>query len=297
MQQELKLRIISGIVLAVAVLAATWFGGVWFIGLSVAIGLLVFHEWAAMSRTRAERLHLSSLSADTALWGGWAALIVTGGLVFAGLFHWALLVAAFASLALFAVNGRGTASRWLAPGIFYAGASMTSLAAIRQGDAGGFLAMLFVFAVVWATDIMAYFVGRAVGGKKLAPSISPGKTWSGAIGGAIFGVIAGLAVFIIADGQTSVTLGILALALSVVSQAGDLFESALKRKAGVKDSSHLIPGHGGVMDRVDGLVAAAFMLFIVVSIAQMAADTNVLSAGDVLRQWSGASSTISASGA
>jgi len=117
--------------------------------------------------------------------------------------------------------------------------------------------------VVWATDIFAYFVGRAIGGPKLAPSISPGKTQSGALGGAIGGVIAGLLLAAAAGAGHLGMLSVVALALSVISQAGDLFESWVKRRHGAKDSGTLIPGHGGVMDRVDGLVAAAFALYVI----------------------------------
>ncbi|MFC6490689.1 phosphatidate cytidylyltransferase, partial [Nitratireductor sp. GCM10026969] len=108
-----------------------------------------------------------------------------------------------------------------------------------------------------------FFVGRALGGPRLAPAISPGKTWSGAIGGALGGLAAGLAVAGFDSGEPALLWGgLVALALSVVSQAGDLFESALKRRHGVKDSGRLIPGHGGVMDRVDGLVAAALLFYL-----------------------------------
>jgi phosphatidate cytidylyltransferase len=117
--------------------------------------------------------------------------------------------------------------------------------------------------VVWATDICAYFVGRAVGGPKLAPSISPGKTQSGALGGTVGGVVAGLLLATGAGAGNLATLGLVALVLSVISQAGDLFESWVKRQHGAKDSSTLIPGHGGVMDRVDGLVAAALALYVI----------------------------------
>jgi phosphatidate cytidylyltransferase len=123
--------------------------------------------------------------------------------------------------------------------------------------------MLFLFATVWATDILAYFVGRAIGGPKLAPSISPGKTWSGAIGGAVAGAAAGLVVAAAMGSASLAWIGLIAIVLSVVSQAGDLFESSVKRRNGVKDSGSLIPGHGGVMDRVDGLVAAAFALYVI----------------------------------
>ena len=126
----------------------------------------------------------------------------------------------------------------------------------------GLIAILFLFAVVWATDILAYFVGRSVGGPKLAPSISPGKTQSGAAGGAVGGVVAGVILAAAAGLSGLGQLAVIALVLSILAQAGDLFESWVKRQHGVKDSSAIIPGHGGVMDRIDGLVAAAFALYI-----------------------------------
>ncbi|TIW34428.1 MAG: phosphatidate cytidylyltransferase, partial [Mesorhizobium sp.] len=142
---------------------------------------------------------------------------------------------------------RGTA-QWDAPGLAYASLSGLSLALLRNGDRSGLIAILFLFAVVWATDIAAYFVGRAVGGPKLAPSISPGKTQSGALGGAVGGVVAGVLLASATGVGNLGTLGLVALALSVVAQAGDLFESWVKRRHGQKDSGNLIPGHGGVMD-------------------------------------------------
>ena len=127
----------------------------------------------------------------------------------------------------------------------------------------GSIAILFLFAVVWATDILAYFVGRAVGGPKLAPSISPGKTWSGAIGGAVGGLarrhpVCGADRLGRAAGRP-----LSRCCWRSSAQFGDLFESFVKRRQGVKDSSQLIPGHGGVMDRVDGLVAAALALYVI----------------------------------
>jgi phosphatidate cytidylyltransferase len=138
-----------------------------------------------------------------------------------------------------------------------------SLAWLRDADHAGLVAILFLFAVVWATDIAAFFVGRSLGGPKLAPAISPGKTQSGALGGAAGGVLAGVALAAFADLDNLPLMALLAFLLSVVSQIGDLFESWVKRRHGVKDSGNLIPGHGGVMDRVDGLVAAAFALYVV----------------------------------
>jgi phosphatidate cytidylyltransferase len=142
--------------------------------------------------------------------------------------------------------------------------------------------MIFIFAVVWATDILAYFTGRAIGGPKLAPRISPGKTWSGAIGGAVSGVIAGVAVFLSHFSLDDVRIPLLALALSVASQIGDLFESYMKRRFGVKDSSRLIPGHGGVMDRVDGLVFACFAALLFVLVQVMAAGGQNAPMGAIL---------------
>ena len=133
------------------------------------------------------------------------------------------------------------------------------MALLRDSDKPGFLAVLFLFAVVWATDILAYFVGRALGGPKLAPAISPGKTWSGAIGGAVGGVGAGILLAALAGAGLSFAI----FTTAVISQAGDLFESWVKRRKGLKDSGTIIPGHGGVMDRVDGLVAAAFALYLI----------------------------------
>jgi phosphatidate cytidylyltransferase len=118
------------------------------------------------------------------------------------------------------------------------------------------VAILFLFAVVWATDVTAYFAGRAIGGPKLWAAVSPKKTWSGALGGTLGGVVAALLVATFMGLVIAPMLVLVALFLSVASQAGDLLESALKRQFGAKDSSDLIPGHGGLMDRLDGFLTA-----------------------------------------
>jgi phosphatidate cytidylyltransferase len=128
---------------------------------------------------------------------------------------------------------------------------------LRRDPDFGLAAILFLFALVWVTDIAGYFTGRAFGGPKLAPKISPNKTWAGAIGGLVGAMIAGVAVAKFFGLQDLVTIAIVASALSAVAQGGDLFESAIKRRFGAKDAGRLIPGHGGVMDRIDGFVAAA----------------------------------------
>jgi phosphatidate cytidylyltransferase len=252
---NLQLRVISGVIMAAVVLWLTWLGGFPFRALSAVISVAVFYEWCAMSRTPANGAYqwlsaaLLALVLLALLAGapGHAVLLALCG---------AVLVSAGIGL----VRGQGT---WTTVGLAYAGLSGISLALLRGSENDGLIAILFLFAVVWATDILAYFVGRAVGGPKLAPAISPGKTWSGAIGGTICGMIAGLAVAATAGGAGLFIMVPVVLLLSVVSQIGDLFESWVKRRHGVKDSSHLIPGHGGVMDRVDGLVAAAFALYVI----------------------------------
>lgn len=136
-------------------------------------------------------------------------------------------------------------------------AAVPAVALLYVMDAGGSESVFWLLAVIWATDIGAYVCGRLIGGPKLAPSVSPKKTWSGAIGGVIWAVVASAAVYWAYHGLFLPKLVAIAMLLSILSQAGDLFESALKRRYEVKDSGALIPGHGGLMDRFDGLWAAA----------------------------------------
>lgn len=257
---NLQQRFMSAAVLIVVVLALTWLGGVWFRLLAVVIGAAVFYEWCAMMHTPEVRQHQTVLAVLLAvllaalLAGAPAAYLL--GLLLAGLVLGAVMAA------------KGRHGPWHVAGLAYAGLLALSLALLRGADQVGLAAILFLFAVVWATDIMAYFTGRALGGPKLAPSISPGKTWSGAIGGALAAVIAGgLAARYAGASWGLAATALFTLVLSAVSQAGDLFESSLKRRFGVKDSSRLIPGHGGVMDRVDALAAAAVAMFVAGALA------------------------------
>jgi phosphatidate cytidylyltransferase len=150
---------------------------------------------------------------------------------------------------------------WAAAGALYAGALVVSVVLLRLSPSFGLAAMSWLFAVVWGTDIVAYFAGRLIGGHRLWPRVSPGKTWSGAIAGAFGGAVLGLML----AGWTNhlAALFWLGLAAAIVSELGDLLESALKRGFGVKDSSNLIPGHGGLMDRLDGFIAASVLAAVV----------------------------------
>lgn len=253
-RSNLKLRIVSALVLGVIVLAVTWIGGTAFRLFSAALAIFVLYEWLDMRPA-------VSRSVKALAWGAFlvpvAVLAIGGGAPVSLSF---LAAAVLAVLVYGVFSGEGT---WAGFGMAYAGVPAIAIVAMRGADIAGFAAILFLFAIVWATDILAYFVGRAVGGPKLAPSISPGKTWSGAAGGALGAIVAGGVVAWLANGTLSLfAMCLLGLVLSVVSQVGDLFESAIKRRHGVKDSSTLIPGHGGVMDRVDGLIAAAAVFFI-----------------------------------
>ena len=149
---------------------------------------------------------------------------------------------------------------WITAGIGYAGCMLLAPVLLRADDIDGFLAMVLLFAIVWTTDILGYFAGRAFGGPKLMPAVSPKKTWSGAIAGALGAMIVARSgrqpLWRRSTGRRSRSI---ALLLSVVAQAGDLFESWVKRQFGAKDASQLIPGHGGVMDRLDGFWAAALV--------------------------------------
>jgi phosphatidate cytidylyltransferase len=148
---------------------------------------------------------------------------------------------------------------WVAGGVPYAGAIGIAPVVLRADGDHGFVAVIVLFVVVWSTDIAAYFAGRAIGGPKLLPRVSPKKTWSGALAGAAGAVIAALVVAKLAGLTGWLMIAVVALVLSIVAQAGDLFESFLKRRFGVKDSGHLVPGHGGLMDRLDGFVTAAVL--------------------------------------
>ena len=175
----------------------------------------------------------------------------------------ALLVAAVATAMFWEwwTLTRSWGPRWTVGGFVYALLPAISLLWIRERDPRGVDLLLWVFIVTWATDIGAYFVGRAIGRTKLAPSISPGKTVEGLIGGVIAAALLGGAWVIYLD--LSRVLLILAPLFALAAQGGDLFESWIKRRVGVKDSGHWLPGHGGLLDRLDGLVPVAVLTALV----------------------------------
>ncbi|WP_428696943.1 phosphatidate cytidylyltransferase [Stappia sp.] len=251
---ELRLRVISALLLAPAVLLATYVGG-WPFAIGAALcAAILLQEWVVI--VRAQNL-IATVGAALAVAGAMLAVATGHAQIALGLL---LLSAAVLLGAGWLLGAVGVA--WLAGGVLYAGLTGVVLVILRAGEAG-FIVIVFLFAVVWATDIAAYFAGRRIGGPKLWARVSPKKTWSGAIGGFLAAVLVGLvAGLLVGRAPLSVWL-VAAGVLSVFSQVGDLLESALKRRFGVKDSGRIIPGHGGVMDRVDGLTGAGVLGYLV----------------------------------
>jgi phosphatidate cytidylyltransferase len=231
--------------MASCALAVAWIGGLLFATFWWLASVVVLWEWQRL--VGGERL-IERVA------GGAAALAI-GALAAT---HNSIL-GVLAALALGAVAVGWIAGRrrgpWAAGGLLYAGALAASVGLLRASPSFGMAAILWLFAVVWGADIAAYFAGRLIGGPRLWPSVSPGKTWAGAIAGAFAGAVLGL--MLAAWTNRVAALFWLGLATVIVSELGDLFESALKRRFGVKDSSGLIPGHGGLMDRLDAFTAAS----------------------------------------
>ncbi len=245
-------RVAAAVVLGLVALVAAWIGGVVFVAFWWLASVVVLWEWQRLVRGErlVERVALGALA-----------------LALAALFAFYKLVPeAVATLVVAAIAIGWIASPaarfWAGAGALYAGALVVSLGLLRAspnyGPNYGFGAILWLFAVVWGADVAAFFAGRLIGGPKLWPSVSPGKTWSGAVAGALAGASLGLLLGLLGGWTNRIDrLFWLGLAAAVVSELGDLFESALKRRFGVKDSSRLIPGHGGLMDRLDAFIAAS----------------------------------------
>jgi phosphatidate cytidylyltransferase len=243
-RSNLTLRILAALVLAPAAIAAAWFGGWLWHGLATLVAIGLFAEWVSVIGLKQDRRLLGV--------GGVAILAVSAALAWHAMGMVAL--ATLAGIVAVAALAPPALRVWAASGFIYAAAAMVASVLLRLDAQFGFLAMAFVFAIVWASDIFGYFVGRAVGGPKLWERVSPKKTRSGAVGGLVGAVVASMGLAFL-TGPSPIGMGLLAAVLSVVSQAGDLFESAVKRRFDVKDSSHIIPGHGGLMDRLDGFIA------------------------------------------
>lgn len=245
---DFVVRAVSAVVMMVAALGLAWAGGFPFLCFWYVVSVVVLWEWHRL--VGGERIALRVLA-------GAAFLLAASSLCLLAEDRYAVLALVAGAAATAAIADRG--HRFAAgAGVIYAGAIAAGTNLLRASPEYGVAAILWLFGVVWGTDVMAYLAGRLIGGPKLWPSVSPGKTWSGAIVGVVAGALVGAIVAWIAapSGASIGRLASVGLLVSAASQAGDLFESALKRRAGVKDSSHLIPGHGGLMDRLDGFTVA-----------------------------------------
>ncbi len=267
MMGNLTLRIISAAVLAPIVLLAVWTGGLIFSALVILVAVLGFWEWTEMSGPQKPE------------WTRFAmAGAIAAGLLSVHFCQWDL-AAIFLLTPIAGALIVGTMlepQKWAGMGMVYVVLPAAGLMLVRSDPATGLAAVIFIMLVVWATDIVAYFGGRAIGGPKLWPRVSPKKTWSGGLCGLAAAFAVGLAMSIYLSGDARVGDIAVAGVLSVFSQAGDFLESAVKRRFGAKDSGTLIPGHGGVLDRVDGLFGAA-------AVAPLLAITGVGSILPVLK--------------
>ena len=244
LKSNLALRVMAALVLAPLAIAAAWFGSWFWLALVTLTVIGLFGEWLMI---------VGNLRSMVLLWG-FLSLAGAGFAVGVDNLEIANLCVALGLFAMFLFSAREHRS-WSAVGLAYTAAALFACVLVRRDPAQGFLALIFVFAVVWITDILGYFVGRGVGGPKLWVRVSPKKTWSGAIGGVVGSMLFAGAFAAAGYGRLGPML-LLGTVISVISQLGDLFESALKRRFGVKDSSHIIPGHGGLLDRLDGFMAA-----------------------------------------
>lgn len=245
---DLGPRLLSSLGLAAIAFIDVWLGGTWVVILVALALVLMLWEWHRMvtgdARVRAPGFVVLGIA-------GAAGVTATAVL---GLWAGALCVGLGAGLAFAAAR---PAAPWLAGGLCYMGLAMCALVVLRFSEPAGLWIILWLVIVVVAGDVGAYFVGRRVGGPRLWPRVSPGKTWSGALGGLAVAAAASLLVGIWVGWTLSVTLA-LGVGVGIASQLGDLLESAVKRRFDVKDASRLIPGHGGVMDRLDGIVGAVW---------------------------------------
>ena len=264
-RHNFALRLLSSLILAPAVLLAVWLGRPVFDLLLVATAALLAREWADLVGGGRARLPLAA---------GAAGLV---GLPLLGLgIGWCLLAAVAAALLVSVLARASRTAGWLAAGLLVACLPCLAAGWLRQAVAEGGAVLIWSLVVVWATDSGAFACGRLIGGARLAPRISPNKTWAGAIGGLVAATIAGPALGAAAiaagwlpSGLDLPLLGLASAAASILAQLGDLAESAVKRRFGAKDSGHLIPGHGGLLDRVDSLLAVLPALALVVGLVRL----------------------------
>ncbi|MGH6848573.1 MAG: phosphatidate cytidylyltransferase [Methylocella sp.] len=242
-------RVFSAIVLMAAALVSLWQGGLVFDLIWLGAALAVGCEWQNLIAAQNRRLRFFFVALG---------LVVSAYFAGKAWFAAACSLLGGCGLALALAAGKGR-KIWAFAVIIYAGLLLVSASALHGSAEYGARSIAWLFAVVWGTDVCAYFGGRLIGGAKLWPKVSPSKTWSGTLTGVFAGAFLGAVTgaYGLGDSRRALPLFALGLAAAAVSQGGDIFESWVKRHFGAKDSSRLIPGHGGFMDRLDGFIAAA----------------------------------------
>lgn len=246
-------RILSALVLAPPVLAAVYYGTPWFELMLVLAAVEMAREWARLCDNGRTMPATLVLAAGSIVAIGLASRVGIGSAL--------LAVVATTLITFVMVLPRGrTIATWLAAGATVVALPCLAFVWLRFVPEQGREICFWLLAAVWATDIGAYAVGRTVGGPKLWPQVSPKKTWSGLLGGVVAAGIVGYVTSSLLGNDRAVALIVAGFVVAVVSQGGDLSESAVKRHFGVKDAGMLIPGHGGLLDRVDGLITAAPVL-------------------------------------
>ena len=265
-RKELLLRTSSGVVLAATTILMTWSGPVPFAILTGAVALILLWEWARLT-TGVGFTVVRSVAG--------VAILAALGLTIAGRPGLGVLIVVFGAVVAAFNPGRGQRRMEFA-GVLYAGLPAVSLVWLRADAPLGLESIVLLLLIVWSTDTGAFVAGRSIGGPRLWARVSPNKTWSGLIGG-ICAAAACAAIYAASLGiGASAQIVALAAMLAIVSQLGDLFESSLKRAYGVKDASSLIPGHGGFMDRVDGLVFAAVVAAVFAAVIDHAQPARAL---------------------
>lgn len=256
---NLRLRMIASVGMIAVASVALVLGDIAFWLLTVVIALFMMAEWSDLHHVDARTKRLSQLALTVPL-----ATMAPAWLLIES--HDFFSLGLIGGAAFFVVIV--TRLPRLALGVVYCGLPVLALVVLRRHDAAGLLYAFWTMALVWACDIGAFFAGRAIGGPKLAPRLSPNKTWAGLIGGTVAAGALGVTLHLVAG--LPVLLASFSPLLAVLSQMGDLYESWLKRRAGVKDSGNILPGHGGVLDRLDGLVpvapVAAFLVVVLPAI-------------------------------
>ncbi|PZU08647.1 MAG: phosphatidate cytidylyltransferase [Sphingomonas sp.] len=242
---DLKTRALAGLVAAAVALGALAAGGWLLWAFVTVVAVIALAEWCGLAGAHVARAAI-------------ALVLLAGVLILSSPGSWGPERDTVAVLSIAAiVAAMMVGSSRIGWGLVYAGAPAIALLFLR-GLPQGFAMALWTIVIVILTDTGAYFSGRAIGGPKLSPKLSPNKTWAGLVGGMAAALIGG-AILGLAFGLPGATLW-LGAPLAVVAQGGDLYESALKRKAGVKDSGHILPGHGGILDRIDGLIPVATLV-------------------------------------